>query len=136
MIEGAERLQINSNSCANAAAQIVGIEAIRGSPDSVSTMVSAFESRTQFLANALNDLPGIRCLETSGAFYVFPNLSETGLESHEMQDRLLAEADIAVVVGTSFGDEGAGYIRISAAAGLDELKVAVGRIGSFLTNLS
>jgi aspartate/methionine/tyrosine aminotransferase len=132
LVEGAERLQINSNSCANAAVQIAAIEAIRGPQDEVNEMVKAFEKRSVYIADALDALPGVSCQQPGGAFYVFPNISGTGLTSQEMQDRLLDEADVAVVAGTSFGAGGEGHIRISCAASLDELEEAVGRIETFL----
>ncbi|MGB7860203.1 MAG: aminotransferase class I/II-fold pyridoxal phosphate-dependent enzyme, partial [Acidimicrobiia bacterium] len=132
LIEGAERLQINANSCANAAAQVAAVEAIRGPQDQVEEMVNAFEKRAIYIAGALDGLPGVSCQQPRGAFYVFPNISGTGLTSAEMQNALLDEADVAVVGGTSFGDLGEGHIRISCAASLEDLEEAVMRIGMFL----
>lgn len=132
LTEGAERLQINANSCANAAAQVAAIEALRGPQDEVTEMINAYEKRSTYIADALDDLPGVRCQRPRGAFYAFPNISGTGLGSDEMQDRLLDEVDVAVVAGTSFGELGEGHIRISCAASLEDLEEAVGRIGDFL----
>lgn len=135
LIEGAETLQINANSCANAAAQIAAIEALRGPQDAVADMVNAYEKRTSYIAEALDGLPGVRCQPPRGAFYVFPNISGTGLGSDEMQDRLLDEADLAVVSGASFGDNGEGFIRLSCAASMGELEEAITRIKRFLEAL-
>lgn len=135
LIDGAEKLQINANSCAMAAAQVAAIEAIRGPQDSVAEMKNAYEKRTAYIADALDGLPGIRCRRPSGAFYVFPNVSGTGLGSDEFQDRLLDEADVAVVSGTSFGANGEGHVRISCAASMEELEEGVSRIEGFVSGL-
>lgn len=135
LIGGAELLQINSNSCANAAVQVAAVEALRGPQDAVIEMVNAFDQRTSYTASALDDLHGVRCKQPGGAFYVFPNISDTGLTSKEIQDRLLDQADVAVVAGTSFGDGGAGHIRISCAAGLEVLEEAMSRIERFLESV-
>lgn len=135
LIDGAEKLQINANSCAMAAAQVAAIEAIRGPQDSVAEMKNAYEKRTAYIADALDGLPGIRCRRPSGAFYVFPNISGTGLGSDEFQDRLLDEADVAVVSGTSFGANGEGHVRISCAASMEELEEGVSRIEGFVSGL-
>ena len=135
LIEGAETLQINANSCAMAAAQIAAIEALKGPQDSVTEMRNAYEKRTTYIADALDSLPGIRCQRPRGAFYIFPNISETGLGSNEFQDRLLDEVDLAVVSGTSFGDHGEGHIRISCAASMEDLEEGVARIERFLSLL-
>ncbi len=133
LIEGAETLQINANSCANAAAQVAAIEALQGPQDSVAEMRNAYEKRTSYIADALDALPGISCPRPRGAFYIFPNISGTGLGSDEFQDRLLDEADLAVVSGTSFGAHGEGHIRISCAASMGELEEGVARIERFLS---
>jgi len=135
LIDGAERLQINANSCANAAVQIAAIEALRGPQEDVATMVDAFENRSSYISGALSDLRGISCQTPRGAFYAFPNIKGTGLGSNEMQNRLLDECDLAVVSGTSFGERGEGHIRLSCAASLEELEEAVDRIKGFLHTL-
>lgn len=128
LIDGAERLQINSNSCATAAVQIAGIEALSGPQDRVDEMVAAFDERRRFVHAELNKAAGFRCTLPQGAFYAFPNITGTGLSSSQIQDRLLSEADIAVVAGSSFGIFGDGYIRLSYAASMDELAEAMERI--------
>lgn len=136
LIEGAERLQINSNSCATASVQVAAIEAIKGPQEEAEAMARSFEKRALWTFEALNRVDGITCRQPRGAFYVFPNINETGLSSEEMQERLLTEANIAVVAGTSFGMGGEGHIRISCAAGEAELEEAVAGIESFLQGVA
>jgi aspartate/methionine/tyrosine aminotransferase len=84
---------------------------------------------------ALNQLPGFRCLDPGGAFYVFPNVTGTGMSARELQDRLLTEAGVATVAGTSFGEFGEGYIRFSYANSVENIQRAVERIAAFLRDL-
>ena len=128
----AERLAINNHSCVNAAAQFAGIAALTGPREPVERMVAAFAERRAYIIKALNGLKGFRCANPGGAFYAFPNISGTGLDSRTLQSRLLDEAGIATVSGTSFGAYGDGYLRFSYAASLDQLKAAVGRIADWL----
>jgi len=128
----AERLAINCHSCVNAAAQHAGIAALTGPREPVARMVAAFAERRAYIVPALNALPGFRCANPGGAFYAFPNIGDTGFDSRALQSRLLDEAGIATVSGTSFGAFGDGYLRFSYAAGLEALKEAVGRIGDWL----
>ena len=75
----------------------------------------------------LNKLPGVRCTTPSGAFYAFPNITETGISSKDLQDRLLEEAGVATVAGTSFGILGEGYLRFSYANSAENIAAALGR---------
>ncbi len=135
LIEAAERLQINSNSCAPAPVQIAGIEALRGPQSQVSAMIATFAKRRDFLHEALEQIPGISTVMPAGAFYMFPDVSATGLTSHEFASRLLDEAGVAVLAGTGFGARGEGHVRISYAADLASLESAVGRIRDFIADL-
>ena len=128
----ATRLAVNSNSCVNAATQFAAIEALRGPQDSVDKMRSAFDERRKVILRELNQIPGFRCVEPVGAFYAMPNIEGTGLSSRELQSRLLEEAGVAVISGTSFGDHGEGYIRFSYAASTEEILEACRRIKAFL----
>ncbi len=128
----AERLAINSHSCVNAAAQYAGIAAMTGPREPVARMMAAFAERRDYIIPALNALPGFACANPGGAFYAFPNIGETGLGSRTLQSRLLDEAGVATVSGTSFGAFGDGYLRFSYAAGLEALKEAVDRIEAWL----
>jgi aspartate/methionine/tyrosine aminotransferase len=95
-------------------------------------MVAAFAERRGYIVPALNALPGFRCANPGGAFYVFPNIRDTGFDSRTLQSRLLDEAGIATISGTSFGALGEGHLRFSYAASLEALKEAIGRIGDWL----
>ena len=132
LIEHATRLAINCHSCVNASAQYAGIAALQGPQDSVDEMVTAFEERRTVIVDGLNGLAGITCTEPLGAFYTFPNITGTGLTASQLQNRMLEEAGVATVAGTSFGAYGEGYIRFSYAASLDEITQAIQRIDDFL----
>lgn len=128
LIDHAERLQINCNSCTNAAAQIAGMEALRGPQDAVEAMRKAFESRRSVIVDGLNAIPGFRCVMPKGAFYAFPNTSGTGIPSRELERRLLQEAKVSCLSGTSFGAQGEGYLRFSYANSEDQLREGLRRV--------
>jgi aspartate aminotransferase len=132
----AERLAINCHSCVNAAAQYAGIAALTGPREPILQMVAAFAERRRSIVPALNALAGVHCSLPGGAFYAFPNISGTGLDSRTLQSRLLEEAGVATLSGTSFGAFGEGYLRLSYAASLSMLSEAVRRIGTFLEQLA
>ena len=131
-IEGATRLAINSFSCVNAAAQWAGIAALEGPQDSVDAMRTAFDERRRVILAALNELPGVSCVEPWGAFYAMPDITATGMTAREAEHRLLEEAGVATIAGTSFGEYGEGYLRVSYAASLDHIAEAMARIGALL----
>ena len=130
----AERLAINSYSCPNAATQYAAIEALDGPQEAVEIMTTAFDERRQVIVKELNDVPGVSCVNPLGAFYAFPNISETGIDARTLQERLLEEAGLAVIAGTSFGHLGEGYLRFSYAASLDEIVEGVDRMRTLLAN--
>ncbi len=130
----AERLAINSYSCPNAATQYAAIEALDGPQEAVDIMTTAFDERRQVIVRELNDVPGVSCVNPLGAFYAFPNISETGIDARTLQERLLEEAGLAVIAGTSFGHLGEGYLRFSYAASLDEIVEGVDRMRTLLAN--
>ena len=132
LIDHATRLAINCHSCVNASAQYAGIAALEGPQDDVSRMVEEFDQRRQFIVRRLNELPGVTCRDPGGAFYAFPNVSNTGMTAHEVQNRLLDEVFVATVAGTSFGAFGEGYIRFSYAASIDEISKALNRVEEWL----
>jgi aspartate/methionine/tyrosine aminotransferase len=132
LVEHATRLAINIHSCVNAATQWAGIEALQGPQDAVDRMVAAFDERRKVILERLNALPGFHCVRPGGAFYAFPNITGTGLASRALQDRLLNDAGVALVSGTSFGDEGEGYIRFSYANSIANIEEAIDRIARFL----
>ena len=130
-----ELLMVNSNSCAASFTQMAAIEALTGPQDSVEEMKQSFRDRRNWLIRALNDIPRIRCAMPKGAFYAFPDISAFGLSSKEFCDRLLEEAGVATSWGTSFGEAGEGFIRLSYATSLENLKVAAERIYEFTKSL-
>ena len=128
----AERLAINSYSCPNAATQYAAIEALDGPQEAVDIMTTAFDERRQVIVKELNDVPGVSCVTPLGAFYAFPNISQTGIDARTLQERLLEEAGLAVIAGTSFGHLGEGYLRFSYAASLEEIVEGVDRMRTLL----
>jgi len=133
LVAQAERLAINCHSCVNASAQYAGLAALEGPQDAVHDMVAAFAKRRKVIVRALNQLPGVTCVEPGGAFYAFPNVSGTGLGSREFQDVMLNEAGVAALSGTAFGAHGEGYLRFSYANSVENIEEAMRRIGKLLT---
>ena len=132
LVDHVVRLCVNSHSCVNAPTQFAGIAALEGPQDEVHRMVAAFDERRRIVP-LLNQLPGFRCVEPGGAFYAFPNITGTGMSAKELQNRMLEEAGVATVAGTSFGILGEGYIRFSYANSTENIREAVRRIGTMLT---
>ena len=130
LIEKAERLAVNCHSCVNAATQYAGIAALEGSQDSVEAMRKAFDERRRITVSELNQIAGFRCVEPGGAFYAFPNITDTGKDSRSLQNLLLEEVGVATVAGTSFGAFGEGYLRISYANSTANIQEAITRIKS------
>ena len=132
LIEGATRLAINCHSCVNAPAQWAGIAALTGPQAPVTEMVAAFATRRRVVIEELNAIPGISCIAPGGAFYAFPNITGTGMAAKELEVKLLEEAGVATVAGTSFGRFGEGYLRLSYANSVDNIRAAMDRIRSWL----
>ena len=128
LIEPATRLAINCHSCVGAATQYAGIAALEGPQDAVDDMVRAFDERRKVIVSELNQTAGITCADPGGAFYAFANITGTGMEAAEFQDKLLNEAGVATVAGTSFGRFGEGYLRFSYANSTENIKTAIKRI--------
>ncbi|MFM2422507.1 MAG: hypothetical protein RL291_1037 [Pseudomonadota bacterium] len=128
----ATRLCVNSHSCVNAPTQFAGIAALEGPQDAVHTMVRAFDERRQVIVDLLNKLPGVKCVNPGGAFYAFPNIAGTGFSARELQNRMLEEAGVATVAGTSFGILGEGYIRFSYANSVENIREAMARVARLL----
>ena len=132
MYDDAERLAINCHSCINTAAQYGGLAALTGPQDETEKMVAAFDERRRLIVLGLNDIPGFSCRSPGGAFYAFANITGTGLSAKEMEEKLLNEAGVATVAGTSFGGFGEGYIRFSYATGKDQIAEALKQIRACL----
>jgi aspartate aminotransferase len=122
------KLVTNSVSCTAPFVQRAGLEALANTEAEVSRMVAEFRRRRDFIVEGLNQIPGFHCQCPSGAFYVFPNIQSFGKSSNEFADYLLNEAGVAVLSGTSFGEYGEGYIRISYANSIENLGKAIDRI--------
>jgi aspartate aminotransferase len=128
LAEQVSRLMVNSVSCTASLVQRAGIEALTGPQEAVRDMVDAFRRRRDLMVEGLNHTPGISCREPAGAFYVFPNIKGTGMTSREFADRLLDEYGVAALSGTSFGEHGEGYLRLSYANSEENLAKALDRI--------
>ena len=133
LIDHAERLQINSNSCPSAPVQWAGIEALRGPQDAVDVMWKAFDERRKVMVEELNSIPGFSCIMPKGAFYAFANVKGTGQTSKELQNHLLTEAGVATIAGTAFGAMGEGYLRFSYCSSLEQIKEATRRVRELLS---
>ena len=132
LVEQATRLCVNDHSCVNAPTQFAGIAALEGPQDASDAMVEAFDERRLAIVEELNAIPGFRCVRPGGAFYAFPNITGTAITSDELQERLLNEAGVAVISGTSFGAHGEGYLRFSYANSLGNIREACRRIRELL----
>ena len=128
-------LMVNSASCAATMTQWAAVEALRGPQDAADKMTAAFKERRDYIVDALNHIKGIHCAMPEGAFYVFPNISSFGVKSNVFADRLLDEAGVAAAWGTAFGSFGEGFLRLSYANSLDNLKIAIDRIAAFTKSL-
>ena len=135
LIEAADRLAINIYSCVNAITQHAACAALTSDQACVATMLEAFQRRGRFLADGLNGLPGVTCAVPKGAFYTLPDVSGVPLPFQELQQRLLEEAGVATIPGTSFGDNGAGHLRISSACKEATIGEALKRVREFLAGL-
>ncbi|MBQ8598145.1 MAG: aminotransferase class I/II-fold pyridoxal phosphate-dependent enzyme [Lachnospiraceae bacterium] len=120
--------------CAPTTSQYAAVEALRNGDDDVAAMRESYNQRRRFLMYSFKQM-GLKCFEPYGAFYVFPCINEFGMTSEEFAERLLKEEKVAVVPGTAFGDCGEGFLRISYAYSLENLKVAMGKIGAFVARL-
>ncbi len=129
------RLMVNSNSCTAAFTQYAGVEALHGPQEATARMVAAFKKRRDAVVAGLRGIPGLQCVEPKGAFYAFPNITGTGMQSKRFADYLLEKAGVAVLSGTSFGECGEGYIRLSYANSLENLQKAIERIGEAVAKL-
>ena len=130
----ATKLAVNDHSCVNAATQWAGIAALQGPQDEAEAMVRAFDERRRVILAELNAIPGFRCVNPAGAFYAFPNIAGTGYSAEALQTRLLEEAGVAVIAGTSFGRLGEGYLRFSYANSTENIQEAMRRIRRLLSN--
>ena len=120
--------------CAPTTSQYAAVEAMRNGDEDVAQMREAYNQRRRYLMHAFKEM-GLECFEPFGAFYVFPCIKEVGMTSEEFATRFLEEEKVAVVPGTAYGDCGEGFLRISYAYSLDNLKVALNRMAHFVDRL-
>ena len=120
--------------CAPTPSQYAAVEALKNGDEDVREMREAYNQRRRYLVHAFREM-GLECFEPFGAFYIFPSIQEFGMSSDEFATRLLMEEKVAVVPGTAFGACGEGFLRISYAYSLENLKVAIGRIRNFIERL-
>ena len=120
--------------CAPTNSQYAAVEALRNCDEEVKEMRESYNQRRRFLVHEFKRMK-LECFEPFGAFYIFPNIKEFGMTSEEFATRLLEEEKVAVVPGTAFGDCGEGFLRISYAYSLEDLKEAIGRLGRFIDRL-
>ena len=120
--------------CAPTTSQYAAIEALRNGDDDVAEMCTAYNQRRRYLVHAFREM-GLECFEPYGAFYIFPCIKEFGMTSEDFAMRFLEEERVAVVPGTAFGDCGEGYLRISYASSLENLKESMFRLKRFIGRL-
>ena len=128
LAEKVAQLMTNSNSCTCAFTQLAGVEALTGPQKEPERMDEEFRKRREVIVPGLNNIEGITCKKPHGAFYVFPNITGTGMDSRTLQDYLLNNAGVAALAGTSFGKYGEGYLRLSFANSIENIKKALERI--------
>jgi aspartate aminotransferase len=129
-----EKLMNNANSCTCSFIQRAGLEGLKGPQDDARKMVAAFKERRDVIVEGLNKIDGFKCLKPRGAFYVFPNITGTGMKSKELEKFCMEEAGVAVLSGTAFGAYGEGYVRFSYANSIPNIKEALSRIEKALAS--
>ena len=120
--------------CAPTTSQYAAVEALKNGDDDVRRMRESYNERRRFVLHMLDEM-GIPCFEPQGAFYVFPCIKEFGLTSEDFANLLLAEEKVAIVPGTAFGDSGEGFLRISYAYSIDNLRIALTRLKHFVEKI-
>ncbi len=125
-------LMVNSASHTASFTQRAAIAALTGPQDAVDTMVAEFKRRRDLIVDGFNRIPGFRCANPGGAFYAFPNIKDTGVAAKRLAERVLNEAGVACLAGTSFGEFGEGYLRFSYATAYDQIQLALERIDKLM----
>nr|WP_306269206.1 pyridoxal phosphate-dependent aminotransferase [Pararhizobium sp. IMCC3301] len=128
------KLAVNAWSCVNAPSQYAGIAALTGPQDAVAEMMAAFDQRRRIVVDRLNQLSGVSCAVPKGAFYAFPNITQTGWPAKKLASALLEEAGVAVIGGPDFGILGEGYIRLSYANSAENIERAIDRMAQFMAS--
>jgi aspartate/methionine/tyrosine aminotransferase len=140
LVERVIKLVVNGTSCTPPFVQLAGLAALTGPQDSVTAAVGRFERRRDWLVDALNGLPGVRCRAPGGAFYAFPDVRKVeeraGLSTEQLAARLLEVHGVAVLPGTAFGPGGAGHLRLSFGTAVADLDLALERIRECVSDLA
>lgn len=132
LIDKARKLAVNAWSCVNTPAQYAALSALTGPQDAVHEMVREFDQRRRVVVDGLNAIDGISCKTPLGAFYAYPNIKKTGWAAKKLASTLLEETGVAVIGGPDFGILGEGYIRLSYANSIENIKIALEKIEMFL----
>jgi aminotransferase len=135
LIEATVKIHQYTMLCAPTMSQMAAIEALRSGEDDVDKMVKEYDRRRKFIVKRLNEI-GLPCFEPKGAFYAFPSIEATGMNSEEFAERLLMEERVAVVPGSAFGQCGEGFIRCCYATSLANIEEALKRMGRFVKKVS
>jgi len=135
LADAVTRLQTNCASCTASFTQRIIPEALFGPQEKPKQMVAEFKNRRDVIVEGLNAIPGVSCLRPSGAFYVFPNVKKWGFTSNQLEDKILREAGVAILSGTSFGAFGEGFLRLSYANSVENIRLALNRISDFAAKL-
>ena len=136
LAEKIDLLLTHSVGCSATFTQFAGLAAIQGPQEQVEAVVAEFRRRRDLIVSGLNAIPGVQCPKPRGAFYAFPNIQAFGRSSAELAELLLEEAGVAVLPGTAFGRNGAGYLRLSYANSIENIEEALGRMASALKALA
>ena len=129
------KLAVNSVSCTSAFSQMALIAALEGDQSGVVSMVEEFSRRREVIVSGLQNIPGIKCPNPEGAFYVFADITNTGITSSEFETKSLQEAGVAVLSGTAFGSYGEGFIRLSYANSIENINIAIDRLNNMVNSL-
>ena len=129
------KLAVNSVSCTSAFSQMALIAALEGDQSGVVSMVEEFSRRREVIVSGLQNINGIKCPNPEGAFYVFADITNTGITSSEFETKSLQEAGVAVLSGTAFGSYGEGFIRLSYANSIENINIAIDRLNNMVSAL-
>lgn len=136
--ELAQRVQLLLTHSIGSTAQFTqdaGIEALSGPQEQVEAVVSEYQRRREIIVGGLNAIPGMKCSKPQGAFYVFPNIRDTGMNSNDLANLLLERAGVALLPGSSFGQCGEGYLRLSFANSIENIQLGMEKIASVIAEL-
>ena len=114
---------------------MAGLEALQGPQEGVDRVVAEYRKRREVIISGLNAIPGVHCRTPQGAFYAFPNVSTFGKTSDWLAEYLLEQAGVALLPGTSFGQNGEGYLRLSFANSMENIQIALARMAKALGKL-